>query len=136
MCLGVGGEGGKASHSSIRACIDTSATPPCRARRRGVSPYSIPCRTPLALYNNGTSGLVAMTSASHVEGRQFDPGPVYCRPSMNGLGSPTQDTPFKMTANQRKSYVILRGTPYKMDASPRNSNEILRGTPCKWTPIH
>ncbi len=26
---------------------------------------------------NGTSGLVAMTSASHAEGRQFDPGLVY-----------------------------------------------------------
>ena len=26
---------------------------------------------------NGTSGLVAMTSASHAEGRQFDPGQVY-----------------------------------------------------------
>ena len=25
----------------------------------------------------GTSGLVAMTSASHAEGRQFDPGLVY-----------------------------------------------------------
>ena len=29
-------------------------------------------------YLNGTSGLVAMTSASHAEGRQFDPGRVYC----------------------------------------------------------
>ena len=28
-------------------------------------------------YLNGTSGLVAMTSASHAEGRQFDPGLVY-----------------------------------------------------------
>jgi hypothetical protein len=27
----------------------------------------------------GTCGLVAMTSASHAEGRQFDPGQVYCR---------------------------------------------------------
>ena len=26
---------------------------------------------------HGTSGLVAMTSASHAEGRQFDPGLVY-----------------------------------------------------------
>ena len=26
---------------------------------------------------HGTSGLVAMTSASHAEGRQFDPGQVY-----------------------------------------------------------
>ena len=26
---------------------------------------------------NGTCGLVAMTSASHAEGRQFDPGQVY-----------------------------------------------------------
>jgi hypothetical protein len=131
MCLGVGGEGGKAAHSSIRACIDTSATPACRAKRRGVSPYSTPCGTPFALYDNSTSGLVAMTSASHAEGRQFDPGLVYFRPSMNGLGLPTQDTPCKMTVNQRKSYEILRGTPYKMDANPRNSNEILRGTPCK-----
>ena len=29
-------------------------------------------------YLNGTSGLVAMTSASHAAGRQFDPGLVYC----------------------------------------------------------
>ena len=27
---------------------------------------------------HGTCGLVAMTSASHAEGRQFDPGQVYC----------------------------------------------------------
>ena len=27
----------------------------------------------------GTCGLVAMTSALHAEGRQFDPGQVYCR---------------------------------------------------------
>ena len=29
------------------------------------------------LIKHGTSGLVAMTSASHAEGRQFDPGLVY-----------------------------------------------------------
>jgi hypothetical protein len=27
---------------------------------------------------HGTHGLVAMTSAQHAEGRQFDPGWVYC----------------------------------------------------------
>ena len=27
--------------------------------------------------HNGTCGLVAMTSAAHAEGRQFDPGQVY-----------------------------------------------------------
>ena len=31
----------------------------------------------LAIMSNGTCGLVAMTSASHAEGRQFDPGQVY-----------------------------------------------------------
>jgi hypothetical protein len=29
------------------------------------------------LFNTSTCGLVAMTSASHAEGRQFDPGQVY-----------------------------------------------------------
>ena len=33
------------------------------------------CCTPFNMH--GTSGLVAMTSASHAEGRQFDPGLVY-----------------------------------------------------------
>ena len=33
------------------------------------------CGQPLSMH--GTSGLVAMTSASHAEGRQFDPGLVY-----------------------------------------------------------
>jgi hypothetical protein len=32
----------------------------------------------LHLHRMGTCGLVAMTSAPHAEGRQFDPGQVYC----------------------------------------------------------
>ena len=31
--------------------------------------------------SQGTCGLVAMTSASHAEGRQFDPGQVYLLPT-------------------------------------------------------
>ena len=40
---------------------------------------SLECCTQFNMH--GTSGLVAMTSASHAEGRQFDPGLVYlaCR---------------------------------------------------------
>ena len=36
---------------------------------------SLECCTQFNMH--GTSGLVAMTSASHAEGRQFDPGLVY-----------------------------------------------------------
>ena len=32
----------------------------------------------------GTCGLVAMTSASHAEGRQFDPGQVYASAQQSG----------------------------------------------------
>ena len=34
---------------------------------------------------SGTCGLVAMTSASHAEGRQFDPGQVYVLGVKSGL---------------------------------------------------
>jgi hypothetical protein len=57
---------------------------------RGSTPRVVPygvhgrrCRvgvgTTLACRYISTCGLVAMTSASHAEGRQFDPGQVYLR---------------------------------------------------------
>ena len=36
--------------------------------------------------SHGTSGLVAMTSASHAEGRQFDPGLVYFSAGAPSMG--------------------------------------------------
>ena len=39
-----------------------------------------------------TRGLVAMTSASHAEGRQFDPGQVYDSPNFAYMVSPQTPT--------------------------------------------
>ena len=57
--------------------------------------------------HQGTCGLVAMTSASHAEGRQFDPGQVYASvpgtkpPEKNDW--PVQDTKQKRLRHQRLS---------------------------------
>jgi hypothetical protein len=107
----------------MSACIDASKPPPYRARCLGVSPC-IPLPCPWHLSSNGTIGLVAMTSASHAEGRQLDPGRVYFRPCMSGPGLPNRGTPRKIDGNLRKSNEIRRGSPTKctrIDDTPMRS---------------
>ena len=90
------------SSQSARPCRDRAASPaalgPCQNHwitgRTGHSQAGLLLRT-LALlhksladevrpssYAKRTRGLVAMTSAQHAEGRQFDPGWVYLRSAM------------------------------------------------------
>jgi hypothetical protein len=106
-----GPEGGKASHRSLRACIDTS------------TPTSLPCETPVfrcpAPGILATTAPVAMTSAPHAEGRQFVPGLVMALACP--LGAPLAD------ANPCKSNDILRGTPYKMEKPQRDSKGFHKG---------
>jgi hypothetical protein len=117
---------------SIHPCMhrDTSTPFPSHVQRLGVGPF-IPLPCPWHPSSNGTSGVVATKSASNAEGRQFDPGLVFSRPSMNGPGLPTRGTLCKMIANLSESNEIRTCTRYKMDAKASKSTEILRGAPCK-----
>ena len=62
-------------------------------RKQGLLPSMLVSPGPSASATKGrsTCGLVAMTSASHAEGGQFDPGQVYdfsCLQSRGGRASP------------------------------------------------